>query len=99
MSQRKFAYGRDKVGGCKCPASTAGYDPSSGEESTVVAEQYDEILYSNEIFKKHQDDRIINEEKAKEAWLQAVERTAQYYGENSNFHQVAVNIAEELGWM
>jgi len=97
MFGNKFAYGRDEVQSCKCPASSAGYSPLQGDSSTIVAEEYDSIVVTR--FSDGDKVSVIREEKAKKAWLQAVEKMAQRYGEGSEFYQTAVDVAEELGWM
>jgi len=97
MSERKFAYGRDKVGGCKCPATTAGYNPSNGNSSTPVAEEYDSIVVK--IISDKKAVPTVEEEKAKEAWLKAIEKMAQKYGKESFNYKTGVDVAEELGWM
>ena len=67
--EKRFAYGDDTVDDCPCPAVAAGYSPNSADESTVSAEWYDEMV---ERLYPEEDEGIISEEKAKEAWNKAI---------------------------
>lgn len=92
-TQRQFAYGKDTIEDCACPAVAAGYSPGSGDVSTRVAEEYDDMVrtwgYANA-------DSTLSEERAKKCWLAALERLENrgLYGQD-----VARDIAEELDWI
>lgn len=90
---RYFAYGKDTVAGCDCPAVRAGYQPGSGDASTGVAEWYDAIV--RELGFRNADS-ILSEEKAKAAWLKTIERLEE---ENEVGVSTAREIAHDLGWV
>lgn len=91
-----FAYGKDTVGSCECPAVQAGYSPGNGDDSSEVAAWYDETVemlgYSNAR-------SIITEEKAKKAWLEAIEAVEEDASTSNEHAEVAREIAEVLGWL
>ena len=90
MTDTEFAFGRDEVDGCKCPASRCGYNPKDKDASTKVAEGYDVVL------KNKTGDRTgtVDEETAKNAWLKAKEQAPDEQAGVSAGEEVA----EELGW-
>jgi len=100
---QKFAYGKNHVDGCPCPATAAGYSPTSNPMALLVAEQYDEQLKESS-----SDNGTVDEKTAKETWKAAIEyyqRTAEqipdqgdkdWYQERAD---VGKEIARELGWM
>jgi len=99
----KFAYGENHVDSCPCPATAAGYSPTSNLLALLVAKQYDEQLKESS-----SDSGTVDEETAKEAWKAAVEyyqRTADHppKQEYKDWYQeradVGKEIARELGWM
>ena len=93
---QKFAYGKDTIGGCSCPAVAAGYAPNTGDESTEIAETYDHYVGE---FGLGNADSIITEEEAREAWLAAIESIEgdEYAAERKA--RVGKDIAEDLGWL
>jgi isopentenyl phosphate kinase len=94
QTQTMFAYGRDEINECTCPAVTAGYEPASGDNSLTPAEQYDEQIerlgFATDL------KGVVSEDQAKRAWLSMLNRmkTQEISG-----HKVAEEIAEELGWI
>lgn len=90
---REFAYGKDSVDGCVCPAVAAGFSPSSGDDSIVVAERYDQEVKDKNLTTARS---IIDEEAAKEAWLSALEHL-----ERKEMYQLEVGreIARRLDWL
>lgn len=95
-SSRQFMYGCNIYDDCPCPAMAAGFDPSTGDGSLEAAETYDRILWSDFV-----DNTMgtVDEETAKEAWERATEDMKNRYGEDSEFTEVAREIADELGWL
>lgn len=99
QTQQEFAYGKDTIQGCECPARAAGFAPSDGDESIAVAEWYDCAVkdVGNANYSS-----IISEQEAKEAWLEMIDqmekRTASIYKAERDL-KVAREIAEELGWL
>lgn len=105
----EFAFGDNMLGDCGCPAVVAGFNPSQ-DDSLVVAEFYDDVVrelgYANEDVdtsgkfktKVYRNRQPIPADHAEEAWLEATEHVIDRYGEDSNFANVAVEIAETLGW-
>ena len=99
QTQQQFAYGKDTIQGCECPARAAGFAPSDGDESTAVAEWYDSAV--KDVGNTHYSS-IISEQKAKEAWLEMIDQMEKrvdsiYKGERDL--QIAREIADELGWL
>lgn len=99
MTETKFAYGRDTIGGYSCPAVAAGYVPDIGDESIELAEWYDEEVRA---LGYGSAESIIPEEHAKEAWLSVIE-TMELPGNRLRYEErelkIAREIAEELGWL
>jgi hypothetical protein len=99
QTQQQFAYGKDTIQECKCPARAAGFAPSDGDQSTAVAEWYDTTVkdVGNTSY-----DSIISEQEAKEAWLEMIDQMEKrvdgiHKGERDL--KIAREIAEELGWL
>lgn len=110
MSQtekQQFAYGANTFDGCPCPATAAGYHPEENRV-TAMAERYDTVLQQSP-----SDNGTVNEQLAKEAWLEALdywkqthhERTqseycAEHAIEQSEYAiEIGETIAKELGWL
>ena len=93
---RNFAYGKDTIGGCCCPAVAAGYAPNTGDESTEIAETYD--YYVRELDLDNADS-IITEKEARQAWLAAVESIDQDEYAADQKARLGEDIAEDLGWL
>ncbi|UBF21453.1 hypothetical protein HRTV-21_gp87 [Halorubrum virus HRTV-21] len=93
---RNFAYGKDTIGGCCCPAVAAGFAPNTGDESTEIAETYD--YYVGE-FGYENADSTLTEEEAREVWLAAVESIEQDEYAAERKARVGKDIAEDLGWL
>jgi len=95
--RRRFAYAKDRINGCECPAVAAGYQPSSGDDSLLVAETYDGIVRDRELGSAN---CIIDEDTAKEAWLAAIEDIRERFpDDNHESITAAEDVAEELGWL
>ncbi len=92
MSESKFAFGRNEVGSCVCPAMAAGFEPGDGDGSLYVAEEYDKEVrnIADESYRG-----IVDEATAKKAWLNTVE-----YFKRTDMEEAEIGreIAEELGW-
>jgi len=98
----EFAFGKNTVDGCPCPALAAGYNPSYNSKAVIVAEQYDSI-FQEEIV----GTGTVTEEQAREAWKEVIdhfvkrrdqaddESDAQYYAERV---ELARDVKDELGW-
>ena len=94
MSEYKlFAYGKDTIGSCPCPAVAAGHSPKDGDETTHVAEWYDDVVRQLDF---DNADSVISEEQAKEAWLETINQMESGHRGNEN---VGREIAETLGWL
>lgn len=93
---RNFAYGKDTIGGCCCPAVAAGYAPNTGDESTEIAETYD--YYVRELDLDNADS-IITEKEARQAWLAAVKSIEQDEYAADRKARLGEDIAEDLGWL
>lgn len=96
MNQKQYAYGKDTIRDCNCPAVEAGFTPGDGDRSTAVAEWYDSIVRELDYGTV---ELTIPEEKAKEAWLKTVEQLRGRYHEDSEIVRTAEEIAETLGWL
>jgi hypothetical protein len=95
MSDTKFAFGLDEVDGCECPASRCGYSPKDADLSKKIAQEYDTILTDE----TGNYEGIVDEETAKEAWLEANEEISDGQAGVSAEAEVGAKIAEELGWL
>lgn len=85
-----FAYGKNRVAGCGCPAVRAGYDGNLLDlPMGAVVEIYDQIL----VEKQDDEEGIVDEDTAKEAWNEAIRRTAR-----EDATRQARAVADELGW-
>lgn len=93
----RFAFGYDTVDDCPCPATAAGYNPMQGDDSTTVAEEYDDIIYEE----RDTAEGTVDAATAREAWLEAVRRIERrnsaddYWTDKA---EVGREIAAELGW-
>lgn len=94
-NEKRFAYDGDTRNGCACPAVAAGFSPESVDGTTLAAEVYDSKVHELEF---GDDSSTIPEEKAKEAWLEAVEELEQLREEGHRTIKYANIVAEELGW-
>lgn len=94
---RQFAYGKDEMDGCPCPAVAAGYSPASGDSSIEPAEWYDSVIKS-EFRSATEPYSPLSEEEAREAWNMTIEQLTGRYGRDSEIVQTAEEIANELGW-
>lgn len=95
-TERRFAYGSNEIGGCACPAVRAGYNPLD-DASCKIAEYYDFAVGK---LGHRTADSILPEEFAREAWFHALHElreNAPYDIQDKNI-EVALEIAEELGW-
>lgn len=96
-SDREFAFGRNGVDNCACPAITAGMNPcGSGADHypglVEAAEWYDSIMKKQESSVKG----TISEDVAKDAWVQVIQKAI----EQDLFEaQAAIEVAIELGWV
>lgn len=97
MSQsRQFAYGKDTIGECECPAVAAGFEPRTGDDSTMPAEMYDEQVRELGFTSARS---TIDESDAKKAWLKMIQKMERFPYANDVNLETAKNVAEELGWM
>ena len=92
----RYAYGKDTIGDCPCPATAAGYTPGNGDASTTAAEWYDNLVRQMDYSTA---DSTLPEPDAKEAWLKTIDQLTHRYGPDSNVVETAEKIAEELGWL
>ena len=96
MKEKKYAYGKDTIGDCTCPAVEAGFMPSSGDKTTASAEWYDNVVkelgYSNA-------QSTIPEEHAKKAWLTTIEQLESKYHKDTEVVRAAKEVAKQLGWL
>jgi len=97
---RDFAFGRNETDGCSCPAVTAGFDPITNETLLSVAEQYDDEIQTD-VGISH---GVVDESKAKEAWLNVIEHYGDFDDEEMHptyreEREEARKIAAELGWL
>jgi len=93
MTTRLFAFGKNKVNECECPALAAGFDPREQKAAEEVAVEYDgvcELLRTG-----HDKYGKIQEKEAKEAWLRAVSGCPK----DSGKRKVGEKVAEKLGWL
>lgn len=93
---KEFAYGKDTIGDCACPAVKAGYDPGSGDESTVLAEEFDAMVVSVGAANAQS---TVSEPFARKAWLKAIRNIKQRFGADSTEYAIGVEIAEKNGWL
>lgn len=96
MPGRYFAYGKDTIGDCECPAVRAGFSPGTGDKTTAPAEWYDGVVRDLGFSSPHS---TIEEEKAKTAWLKTIEQLKGRYHEDSEVVRAAEEVAEDLGWL
>lgn len=97
----RFAFGRDVVDDCPCPARVAGYDTTGNLKAREIAGDYDVTVRAlfNDATKG-----TLSAENAKEAYLQALRDMEERYipvpdGEKIPEQlQIAREIAVELGW-
>ena len=99
----KFAYGKNHVDSCQCPAVAAGYNPDTTHSVQGVAVRYD-----GELRDVSDDSGTVSEGSAKRAWQAAIEhfehRAKQTpKQEDQDWYQeradVGKEIARELGWL
>lgn len=93
---RQFAYSCDTIDGTECPATQAGFEPSSGDRSTLIALEYDEVVHKLGLIDKS---CIIPEKDAKKAWLQALENFEHDDSVVDTDTETAREIADDLGWL
>jgi len=98
----QFAYGKNNINGCPCPAQAAGREPGH-DKSTYVTDAYDNKLQTSP-----SDFGVVDEEEAKAAWMTAIEyweqATEQATGTSNKrrcekYAAIGRDIAHELGWM
>jgi sugar phosphate isomerase/epimerase len=92
---RQFAFGRNEVDGCTCPAVTAGFDPVEGNTPGLMeaAGRYDRILSRRST---KQSTGVVSEAVARDAWIEVLESAMD--GENY-VRRNMIDIAVELGWV
>jgi hypothetical protein len=93
--RERYAYGKDYIGDCPCPAAAAGYSPKNGDESTKAAEFYDDLIRQGDV---SAPDSTVPAETAKEMWLDTIEKLRDRYGDKGPV-EAAEDIADELGWL
>lgn len=106
QAQRQFAYGVNVCDSIMCPARAAGIESSDPLWETPVVEKYDEQLE-----RSPSDMGVVDESKAKEAWLVMLEyyRNTKQCSEKQgaggapsyydNYIQFAETVAERLDWL
>lgn len=114
MSEKQYAFGKDVVNGCECPAVAAGYSPSDRDETAEIAEWYDakveDLGHDPRIVTRTTDYGVpitspyepIPEAHAKEAWLAMIdemEKRLNAIGRGEDKLKTAREIADELGWL
>lgn len=93
--QERFAFGENETAEACCPAVAAGFNPK--EETNrlqIVAGLYDEFLYEE----LDQINGTVEEEKAREKWMGALDAVRSERGEDSVAFKEAKRVADELGW-
>lgn len=90
---QQFAYGKDTMGDCPCPAVAAGFSPASGDGSLTAAEWYDDAVYQLDL---ENADSILSESDAETAWSEMISSLEKRDMPESV--EVAREIADELGW-
>jgi hypothetical protein len=94
---RDFAVGRDTHDDCSCPAVHAGFQPSAGDKSLVVAEAWDEIMRAR--MGVDRGPFKVTEQIARDAWIEAIEAVQNDHLARDKERTVGEEIAEELGWL
>lgn len=95
MSSKSFAVGRDEIGGCECPARVAGYAPGDGDDTTHIAERWDDIV--RDLPSVNERHLVVAEEVAKDAWLRMVDEFKERRLKDD--YELAQHIAEKNGWL
>jgi len=97
MTDREFAFGKNRVEDTCCPAVTAGADP---EEDNVLLEatgHYD--MVAREIVDPDGSRKgVIGESDAQRAWKAMLVFYADRYGPDSEYVESGREIAQRLGW-
>ena len=100
--KRKFAYGKNSIDGCPCPATAVGYSVDGAV--LQAAEWYDSTVVTLGYDNAHS---VISEQEAKEAWNQMIDdfrQHAERASDESNriiYERIverAIEIRDELGW-
>jgi hypothetical protein len=89
-----FAYGRNHLDGCSCPAITAGYTEADMDDSEVFETAYNFDQIVGEMKDKHYG--IVSEERAERAWFKSIKRMKSKG--KSRSVSIAREIATTLGW-
>lgn len=92
MNSTEFAFGRNEVEHCECPAVAAGFDPSYNglaEEAAGTFDWYMDNERPGEVYGR------CSEATAKKAWLQMLDEA---FENGSDYWRIALEIAVELGW-
>lgn len=84
---REFTFGKTFLGGKKCPAAAAGYDPA---QHAVPATQFDELVHQE----TGNEFGFVDEETSKRNWLRAIEEA-----DLTHVQQYGRKVAHELGWL
>ena len=98
QSTTKYAYGRNTVGTCGCPAIVAGFNPDC-DQTAEAAEYYDDFV-RDDVGEAHKG--VVNEEIAKHAWMKAIDlldQQRQDYPYWENEYEAARDVAKALDWM
>lgn len=103
--ERRFAYGRNTVDGCECPASAAGYakdDVMTLTNAHVgdLARAYDRtVRYQLESVDPTERAGTLSEADAREVWLTVLDRARSSGSVGDPLVEKGEEIARELGWL
>jgi hypothetical protein len=92
-----FAYGRNQVNDCHCPALAAGFNPENTSPDAIrgmleATEHYDSILKNRS---NGERTGVVDERTAQEAWIEMLEQSLNRGWQRKN---AALKVALELGW-
>jgi len=99
-TDKQFAFGENSIDGCKCPAVAAGYNlETENRNIREVVAIYDKQVKMT--LKKLQNKGTVDANTAKDVWDDVILecRNLNHLSEaNTMRHDIAVEVAEELGW-
>lgn len=103
----EYAFGKNQMDGCKCPALAAGHDPMDGGFAREVAERFDTTMRN-----EHEIGAgTVPESEARRAWRKMMselkKQTELYEGKEyvvqptpaKGALKEAREVADELGWL
>lgn len=97
-----FAYGDNEIDGVGCPATQAGFNPTEMLERCdhrgymLIGVQYDTVIRFELLEERREPPDLghVDEETAKEAWLDAIEAST-----SALASEAGQEVAKELGWL